>query len=95
LSKANLNDTLSSRSDASVTAALLVLAGANRLSSLLTAFGALYSLSASEEMTTETDDKAIARPANAGGKVLRMTGKKTPAAIGMPKLLQMYRGHAT
>jgi hypothetical protein len=93
--KPNLNDTLSLRNVDSITAVLLVLAGANRLLSLLTTFGVLYSLSASDEMTTETDDKAIAKPANAGGNVLRMMGKKTPAAIGMPKLLQLSREHVS
>lgn len=41
----------------------------------------------SEFDTTDTDDIAIANPANTGFKSQPKIGKKTPAARGMPMML--------
>eukprot|EP00001_Collodictyon_triciliatum_P120000 21029_3 len=42
--------------------------------------------SISEDVTTQTDDSAIAPPATIGGSVIPVNGR-TPAAMGMPMTL--------
>eukprot|EP00282_Hemiselmis_andersenii_P012729 CAMPEP_0114154894 /NCGR_PEP_ID=MMETSP0043_2-20121206/25165_1 /TAXON_ID=464988 /ORGANISM="Hemiselmis andersenii, Strain CCMP644" /LENGTH=48 /DNA_ID= /DNA_START= /DNA_END= /DNA_ORIENTATION= len=40
-----------------------------------------------DEVTTETEESAIARPANAGGSDIPQQGNKMPAARGTPRRL--------
>lgn len=44
-------------------------------------------MSMSDEVTTETDDIAMQKPAAAGGSCSCQIGKKRPAATGIPSVL--------
>lgn len=52
--------------------------------------GFWYRFSRSEDITTETDESAMARPANIGGSITP-NGTPIPAANGMPSRVHMSK----
>ena len=43
----------------------------------------------SDDTTTDTEESAMAPPATMGGNITLMSGKKRPAAMGIPRVLYL------